>query len=82
MIEVRASKGMLTAAATAIALLFAAPAHADLKLCNTTSSRVGVAIGYQDAKGWTTEGWWNIAAQTCETLYKGSLSSRYWYIHA
>lgn len=59
-----------------------APAAADLKLCNTTSSRIGVAIGYQDANGWATEGWWNIAAQTCETLYKGALASRYFYVHA
>lgn len=60
----------------------APPAHADLKLCNATSSRVGIAIGYQDGKGWTTEGWWNIAAQTCETLLKGQLPSRYYYVHA
>src|SRR5499433_3427224 len=60
----------------------APPARGDLKLCNTTSSRIGVAIGYQDPSGWTTEGWWNISAQTCETLYKGTLSSRFYYIHA
>lgn len=60
----------------------APPARADLKLCNTTSSRIGVAIGYQDANGWATEGWWNIAAQTCETLHKGALSSRFFYVHA
>jgi uncharacterized membrane protein len=58
------------------------PARADLKLCNTTTSRIGVAIGYRDPTGWTTEGWWNIAAQTCETLYKGTLSSKFYYIHA
>jgi uncharacterized membrane protein len=72
-------------AALALALglcALALPARADLKLCNTTASRIGVAIGYQDPTGWTTEGWWNIAAQTCETLYKGSLSSRFYYIHA
>lgn len=65
-------------------LLFATvmPAAADLRLCNTTSSRIGVAIGYQDANGWATEGWWNIAAQTCETLYRGTLASRYFYVHA
>ena len=34
------------------------------------SSRVGVAIGYQDTNGWATEGWWNIASQTCETLLR------------
>lgn len=58
------------------------PALADLKICNATSSRIGVSVGYPDAKGWTTEGWWNIAAQSCETLLKGTLTSRYYYIHA
>jgi uncharacterized membrane protein len=66
----------------AIAVPNVTPAVADLKLCNTTTSRIGVAIGYQDAKGWTTEGWWNIASQTCETIYKGTLSSKFYYIHA
>ena len=60
----------------------ATPAHADLKLCNTTASRVGVAIGYKDAEGWATEGWWNIASHTCETLLKGVLIGRFYYIHA
>ncbi|MGH6816487.1 MAG: DUF1036 domain-containing protein [Hyphomicrobiaceae bacterium] len=55
---------------------------ADLKLCNRTASRIGVAIGYQDAQGWATEGWWNMAAMTCETLLKGALPSRFVYIHA
>ena len=68
--------GILAAALTAM------EARADLKLCNTTSSRIGVAIGYQDTNGWTTEGWWNVAPQTCETLYKGALWSRFYYIHA
>jgi uncharacterized membrane protein len=72
------------ASAVAVAALFGIPAsaHADLRLCNTTTGRIGVAIGYQDNQGWSTEGWWNIAAQTCETLYKGILSSRFYYIHA
>ena len=58
------------------------PAFADLKICNTTSSRIGVAVGYPDPKGWTTEGWWNIASQTCETLLKGTLANRFYYVHA
>jgi uncharacterized membrane protein len=73
----------LALAAVAGPLALGAPAFADLKLCNTTASRVGVALGYSDASGgWTTEGWWTLPAQTCETLYKGQLSSRYWYVHA
>ncbi len=60
----------------------ATPAAADLKLCNTTSSRVGVAIGYKDEKGWVSEGWWNVASNTCEVLLKGTLVARYYYVHA
>jgi uncharacterized membrane protein len=60
----------------------ATAAAADLKLCNSTSSRVGVAVGYRDEKGWATEGWWNIASQTCETLLKGAVPSRFIYVHA
>jgi uncharacterized membrane protein len=71
----------IVAAAVVFAVIPVAT-RADLKLCNTTSSRIGVAIGYQDDSGWTTEGWWNVAARTCETLYKGALSSRFWYVHA
>ncbi|MYZ48300.1 DUF1036 domain-containing protein [Propylenella binzhouense] len=57
-------------------------ARADLRLCNKTPSRVGVAIGYMNGKKWTTEGWWNIQAKACETLLGGELSSRYYYIYA
>jgi uncharacterized membrane protein len=63
-------------------VLQSAPAAADLKLCNSTASRIGVAIGYQDKEGWATEGWWNIASQTCETLLKGAVPSRFIYVHA
>jgi uncharacterized membrane protein len=67
----------------AASAVLATPAQADLKLCNTTASRVGVAIGYRDTGGaLTTEGWWTLPGQTCETLYKGPLPSRYWYVHA
>ncbi len=57
-------------------------AAADFRLCNNTSSRVGIALGYKDAEGWTTEGWWNVSSRTCETLLKGALVARYYYIYA
>ena len=72
-----------TAALVMVALVAAgAAARADLKLCNSTSSRIGVAVGYRDQTGWATEGWWNIASQTCETLLKGAVPSRFIYVHA
>jgi uncharacterized membrane protein len=82
-----ASRALLQSALGLLVAAFALsftpkPAHADLKLCNTTASRVGVAIGYRDTEGWATEGWWNVASHTCETLLKGVLIARYYYIHA
>lgn len=59
-----------------------AAAHADLKLCNATGTRVGVAIGYRDPSGWATEGWWNLPSQSCEVLLRGALPSRFIYVHA
>lgn len=57
-------------------------ARADLRLCNKTDSQVGIAIGYKDKADWVTEGWWNLASNSCETLVPGSLVSRYYYIYA
>ena len=74
--------GLWAVGAALLIALSTRAAYADLKLCNATSSRIGVAIGYQDPKGWATEGWWNIASQTCETLLKGKLGSRFYYVHA
>jgi len=65
-----------------VVCLWSAPARADFRLCNNTSSRVGIALGYKDAEGWTTEGWWNISSRSCETLLKGTLVARFYYIYA
>jgi len=68
---------------TVVVVLPPMPAAADFQICNNTGSRVGVAIGYKDAEGgWTTEGWWNLSARSCETLLKGTLIARYYYIYA
>lgn len=68
----------------AVAMVLApTPALADFHICNNSGSRVGVAVGYKDADGqWTTEGWWNLSARSCETLLKGVLIARYYYIYA
>ncbi len=59
-----------------------APAKADLRLCNKTESRVGVALGYKDKQGWATEGWWTVEPQKCLALLKGDLIARYYYVFA
>ena len=68
--------------AFAVLCLWNSPAAADFRLCNNTSSRVGIALGYKDAEGWTTEGWWNVSSRACETLLRGTLVARYYYIYA
>ena len=72
----------VVATLAAVVLLSSTPAKADFRLCNNTGSRVGIALGYKDAEGWTTEGWWNVPARTCETLLRGALVARYYYIYA
>lgn len=64
------------------ALLGASPALADLRVCNQTGSRVGVAVGYKDGDGWTTEGWWNLGPRACEVILRGPLVARFYYFHA
>jgi uncharacterized membrane protein len=74
--------GLLPALALAWMCLWSSPAAADFRLCNNTSSRVGIALGYKDADGWTTEGWWNVSSRACETLLRGTLVARFYYIYA
>jgi uncharacterized membrane protein len=62
--------------------IHAAPAAADFRLCNNTGSRVGIALGYKENEGWTTEGWWNLSARSCETLLRGTLVARFYYVYA
>src|SRR6476469_3003844 len=79
---VRLAAGSLPATLLAATCLWNGSAAADFRLCNNTSSRVGIALGYKDAEGWTTEGWWNVSSRSCETLLKGTLVARYYYIYA
>lgn len=78
----RTNQLLLAVLMIVIGMANAPAAFADLKLCNSTSSRIGVSIGYRDANGWATEGWWNISSKTCETLLKGDVPSRFIYVHA
>ena len=52
------------------------------RMCNDTSSTIGVALGYPTRQGWLTEGWWNLPSGTCEMLIAGALSSRFYYVYA
>ncbi len=57
-------------------------ARADFRVCNGTQALLGVAIGYRDADGWVSEGWWRIPATTCRSVVEGYLKSRFYYLYA
>ena len=65
-----------------VPFLLVGAAKADLRICNKTTSRVGIAIGYKSDRDWTTEGWWTIEADNCATILAGPLSGRYYYMYA
>jgi len=73
---------MALASLLVIGLALPGPAHAELKLCNSTSSRIGVAIGYKDKDGWVSEGWWNVDSQSCALLINDKLRARFYYVYA
>jgi len=70
----RALVGVLLLALALV--LMPRPAAADFRLCN------GISVGYKENEGWTTEGWWNLPARSCETLLRGALVARFYYIYA
>ncbi len=74
--------GTVVVSCAAFLLLQHSAAQADLRVCNKTSSRVGIAVGYKADRDWTTEGWWTIGSDSCATLLPGRLSGRYYYMYA
>ena len=83
-VEPRAARRLAGALLLALAgsALTAGAARADLRMCNQTGSRIGISLGYRDPQGWITEGWWNLTPKVCETLLKGALAARYYYVFA
>ncbi len=73
---------MLALSALGAALCAAAPARADLRMCNNTNNRVSVALGYTDGQNWVSEGWWNLKSLDCVTLLRGALAAEYYYLYA
>lgn len=63
-------------------IVTAAPAMADLRVCNETANPVSVALGYRAERGWQSEGWWVATPNQCAIVYQGPLNSRYFYIYA
>jgi len=68
--------------ASALATAGPAPARADFRMCNNTANRVSISLAYTDAKGWVSEGWWNLKPTDCDTLLRGALAAQFYYVYA
>lgn len=62
--------------------LSAAPAFADLRVCNQTRNPINIALGYRAERGWQSEGWWLAGPNDCATVFQGDLNSRFYYLFA
>ena len=40
-----------------------------------------MSLAYTDGQTWLTEGWWNLKANTCETLLRGPLAAQFYYVY-
>jgi uncharacterized membrane protein len=63
-------------------LLLAAPARADLRVCNQTRNPINIALGYRAQSGWLSEGWWLAGPNECASVFLGDLNSRFYYLFA
>jgi len=69
-------RAVMTGFIPAIALLAgAAPAHADLKLCNRMSYVIEAAIGIDDKSATATRGWFRIDPAACRVVVQGTLTA-------
>jgi uncharacterized membrane protein len=58
------------------------PADAALRVCNKTKYLINLAVGYNAAADFATEGWWSVTPNTCSTPIKGPLKGRFIYLYA
>ncbi len=66
----------------AAVLAGAAPAQAELKVCNQTLNLYNVAVGYFSGSKFYTEGWWTLPANACVSPIKDELNNRFYYFFA
>ena len=65
------------------ALMLNAPAaRADFLVCNDSFDVLNLALARDPGAGFVSEGWWSVAPGRCAALLRGTIDSRYLYLHA
>jgi uncharacterized membrane protein len=70
------------AAATALVMLAATPAHAELTLCNRTSYQMEAAFGLEKRANVVTRGWFRMDPGQCKQVVDGALDADMVYVHS
>jgi len=73
---------MLALLALGLPLIAAAPARADLTLCNRTSYRMQAAVGIERRANVETRGWFKVDPGECRKVMDGPLDADMTYVHA
>ena len=63
-------------------VVFTPTASASLDVCNESTSRVGIALGYYSQDVWVSEGWRHVDGGDCAPVINSDLSARYYYLFA
>jgi uncharacterized membrane protein len=66
----------------ALVILAAAPAHAELTICNRTSYLMQTAFGLEKHANVATRGWFRIDPGQCKQVVDGALDADMVYVHA
>jgi uncharacterized membrane protein len=64
----------------AVAAMSAAPARADLQLCNRTSYILDLALGMESKGATATQGWFRVTPGECRTVLQGELNAEKVYV--
>jgi uncharacterized membrane protein len=75
-------RGFNGTVATAIVVLAATPAAAELTLCNRTSYQMDAAIGLEKRATVATRGWFRVDPGQCRQVVDGALDADMVYLHA
>jgi uncharacterized membrane protein len=60
----------------------ASESRADFKVCNQTGAQVKLAFGHNDTRfGWTSRGWWPVAAGACQMVLFGEIPRGLYYVY-
>jgi uncharacterized membrane protein len=68
--------------AAALLTVSGTESRADFRVCNQSGAQVKLAFGHNDTRsGWTSRGWWTLAAGACQMVLYGEIPRGLYYVY-